>query len=259
MSSSLFRKWLGIELVEVTSREKLISTLGGALSMLFLIGLTFWLLPNGGATSVVASMGASAVLLFAVPHGQLSQPWPVIAGHGISALIGVICAHYIPNPTLAAACAVGLAIGAMLQLKCVHPPGGATAFTAVMGGAAIRRLGFHFVLFPVVANALVMVVIAIVINSFFKWRRYPAILNRPAQKTTGSLLNASSSPTHEEVLAAVKSLNSFVDITEEDLLRLTELLSRRNDKNVHPRQYVGAATPSIRRDNSQQDNSIARN
>lgn len=160
-----------------------------------------------------------------MPHGPLSQPWPVVAGHVVSALIGVACAQHIAYPPLAVACAVGLSIGAMLQLKCVHPPGGATAFTAVMGGSAIHQLGFKFVLFPVLSNAIVMVLLAIVINEAFKWRRYPAALNRPVTPSTKGHSSEVSVPTHQRVLAAVRSLDSFVDISEDDLIRLTELLT----------------------------------
>ena len=124
------RQWLGIELIEVSITEKAVSAFGGGLAILALIAISTYALPAGGAAALITSMGASAVLLFGVPHGQLSQPWPVIAGHGVSALIGVTCALCIPHPAIAAACAVGLAIGAMQQLKCIHPPGGATASTA---------------------------------------------------------------------------------------------------------------------------------
>ena len=219
------RKGLGIELIEVSATEKFVAALGGGLSILTLSVFSWWAMPDAGATAIIASMGASAVLLFAVPHGQLSQPWAVIAGHGLSAVIGVFCAHNISRPMVAAACAVGFAIGAMHQLKCIHPPGGATAFTAVMGGGAIHNLGYQFVIFPVLANAVVMVLLAILINSAFKWRRYPAALNRPAQPLPPASPGDAPVPTHMEVLAAVKSLDSFVDISEEDLIRLTQILS----------------------------------
>lgn len=217
-------KWLGVELVEVSTSEKLIAAIGGGLSILVLVSISFWALPTPGAVAIITSMGASAVLLFAVPHGQLSQPWPVLAGHTISALIGVACARYIAHPHLAAACAVALAIGVMHQFKCIHPPGGATAFTAVMGGNAIRQLGFSFVLLPVLMNASVMVLLAVVINSAFQWRRYPAILNAAAQPMRPAALG-NKTPSHEEIVAAIKSLDSFVDISEADLLHLTELLA----------------------------------
>lgn len=224
-----FRQLMGVELVELSSTEKLVATIGGGLSILMLIGFSLWALPASGATAVITSMGASAVLLFAVPHGQLSQPWPVIAGHGISAVIGVACAQYIPQQQVAAACAVGFAIGAMHQFKCIHPPGGATAFTAVMGGSAIHHLGFWFVLFPVLTNAIVMVLLAVIINGAFKWRRYPAIFNVASHPPPPSQAEAPA-PTHEEVVEAIKSIDSFVDISEEDLLRLTELLSHRTQR-----------------------------
>lgn len=222
-----WRKWLGFELIEVNAGERLVATVGGGLAMFVLAVFSFAALPHCGAAAVVASMGASAVLLFATPHGPLSQPWPVLAGHGVSALIGVICSRFIEHPFLATACAVGLAIGAMHQLKCIHPPGGATAFTAVMGGEAIRELGYSYVLFPVLTNAAAIVLLAILINYAFPWRRYPAILSRPkkhspASGVRDSVLNA---PDHDEIIKALRSLNSFIDISEEDLQRLVVALA----------------------------------
>jgi CBS-domain-containing membrane protein len=154
-------KWLGIELVEVSVAEKLVSAVGSALAIFCVFCITRYSLPAAAAAGVIASMGATAVLLYAVPHGPLSQPWPLIGGHTISAFIGVCCAHGIANPALATAIAVGLAIGVMYQFKCIHPPGGATAFTAVMGGQAVHELGFHFVLYPVLLNAVTMLLLAI--------------------------------------------------------------------------------------------------
>lgn len=211
------RQWLGIELVEVSLTEKLVAALGGGVSILILLMISSWALPHGGAPAVVASMGASAVLLFAVPHGQLSQPWPAIAGHGLSALAGVLCAQWIVSPMWAAACAVGLAIAVMVQCKCIHPPGGATAFTAVMGGQAVRDLGFGYVLTPVLANAIVMVLLAVIINYAFHWRRYPASLHHRKPSPLPE-------PSHEEVIEALRSLDSFVDVSEDDLLQLVQLL-----------------------------------
>jgi CBS domain-containing membrane protein len=218
------RRWLGIELIEVSVTEKTVSTVGGGLAILALIALSTWALPASGAAALITSMGASAVLLFGVPHGQLSQPWPVIAGHGVSAFIGVACAQFIHQPALAAACAVGLAIGAMQQLKCIHPPGGATAFTAVMGGSAIHDLGFGFVLFPVVTNAVVMVLLAVLINYAFPWRRYPNAFHHPVHPPRPVSPQDDSLPTHEDIIAAIRSLDSFVDISEDELIRLVELL-----------------------------------
>lgn len=214
--------WVGVELDFVSPKEKWIAGLGGFAAILILIWVSCGHAGFLQGPQVVASMGASAVLLFAVPQGQLSQPWPLIAGHGLSGLIGVACARWIPMPMVAAAVAVGLSIGVMHQFKCIHPPGGATALTAVMGGAAIRDLGFGFVLFPVLTNAVLMVGLAVLINLLFKWRRYPAAFSRVGRIEE----SAAARPSHEEVVAALKQMDGFIDITEEDLVRLCQLLSR---------------------------------
>lgn len=214
------KRWLGIELDPVSAKEKFVSMVGGLLSILIVVAVSQHALHLSGASLLIASMGASAVLLFAVPHGALSQPWPVIAGHVFSAVIGVTCAKFIPNTTLAAGCAVGLAIGAMHQFKCIHPPGGATALTAVVGGKGVAALGYWFVWSPVVLNAFAIVAVAVAFNYLFKWRRYPAFFHHvpPTRQHP-------SPATHEEVVEALRSLDSFVDITEDDLLRLHEILN----------------------------------
>lgn len=216
------RKLAGIELIAVSTTEKLAAMIGGGLSIFLLLTISHWAVPDAGAVTVVASMAASAVLLFAAPHGQLSQPWPLIVGHTLSAAIGVACAHSIADPVLAAACAVGLAVVAMQQCKCIHPPGGATAFTAVMGGPAIRALGLHYVFVPVMMNAVMMVTLAILFNAGFAWRRYPAALVRESSAKEDD--STMSGPTHDDVLAAIRSLDSFVDVSEADLLRLSKKL-----------------------------------
>lgn len=167
-------RWLGIDLTRGHWREKVVSLVGGAVALYVVIVVSQNALGFDGAQLLVASMGASAVLLFAVPQGPLSQPWPVIGGHAISALIGVACADVISNRTLAAACAVGLAIGAMHHFKCIHPPGGATALTAVWAGPAVRELGYSFVVRPVLLNAATIVAIAVLFNALVPGRRYPA-------------------------------------------------------------------------------------
>lgn len=225
MSPPTLRHWLGIELVEVSTAEKLSAALGGGGAIFLLVCVSRAFLPLAEALAVVASMGASAVLLFAVPHGPMSQPWPVLVGHLVSALAGVTCARWIPHTGAAAACAVGLAIAAMHGLKCIHPPGGATAFTAVAGGEAIRQLGYGFVLLPVAVNALALLLLAVLINFLLPWRRYPAGMH--PEKIV-------SAPTHEQVLRAVRSLDTFVDISEDDLLRLADAIASERKASTSP-------------------------
>ena len=106
--------------------------------------------------ALVAPMGASAVLIFAVPASPLAQPWSVFGGNVVSALVGVAAAHAIGEPAVAAGVAVGGAILAMSLLRCLHPPGGAAALTAVIGGPAMLSLGYLFPIVPVGVNAAVL-------------------------------------------------------------------------------------------------------
>lgn len=57
--------------------------------------------------------------------------------------------------------------------KTLHPPGGATALIAVLGGQKIHNLGYFFAILPVGAGALIMLLIALLINNLSPQRRYP--------------------------------------------------------------------------------------
>lgn len=216
----------GVEAVPVSHAERAISAVGGFLAIYGLILLEHSVVGDLGAALLVASMGASAVLLFAVPHGALSQPWAVLVGHTVSAVVGVAVARLVAEPMLASALAVGGAIGAMHYLRAIHPPGGATALTAVIGGPAIHQLGFGFVLMPVLLNAVLMVAAAVVINAAFSWRRYPSAWGRRAKADPGPpppLRPGSAEVTHADFIAALARIGTFVDISEDEFNRLTEL------------------------------------
>lgn len=219
--------------------EKLLSGLGGFMAILLIMLATLQVLELNSAWGIIASMGASAVLLFAVPHGPLSQPWPLIGGHGVSALIGISCALWIQDPLIAASLAVGLSITAMYYLNCLHPPGGATALSAVIGGEAVQQLGYQFVLTPVLLNALLILLVAILFNNLFAWRRYPAFLQPKTQATTKPADAAASSLRHEDFLAALKSIDSFVDVHEAELKRIFELA------NLHAQQHNSLSAEHI--------------
>jgi len=146
----------------------------GALFGLVLTGLTCYMLlgNNPSALWLIAPMGASSVLLFAVPSSPLAQPWSLIGGNLVAAIVGVTCAKLVGEPILAAGLAAALAIGGMFALRCIHPPSGAVALTAVLGGPAIHNLGYGFVLNPVMLNSVILLMTALFFNNATK-RRYP--------------------------------------------------------------------------------------
>jgi CBS-domain-containing membrane protein len=115
----------------------------------------------------------------------------------------------------------------MHYLRCIHPPGGATALAAVVGGDSVQALGYQFVFTPVLLNVLVIMAVAVLFNYPFAWRRYPAGLKqrpRPGQ----SQPQARSSISHEDLVYALHEVDSFIDVSEQDLLAIYELANRRS-------------------------------
>ena len=126
------------------------------------------------ATLLIGSFGASAVLLYAAIRSPLAQPRNLVGGHVVSALVGVACARaFGDTPWLAAALGVSLAIAAMLLTRTLHPPGGATALIAVIGGPKIHALGFLYALVPAGLGALVLLAVALAVNNLAPGRKYP--------------------------------------------------------------------------------------
>lgn len=211
---------LGIEDNTTSHREKLIATLGAGLGIAAVAGLTLGFLGDVAASLMIASMGASAVLLFAVPHGALSQPWAIVGGHLLSAAVGVTCQKVLGDSVLAPALAVGLAVALMCYARCIHPPGGATALAAAIGGSQVQELGYGFLLLPVGLNLAALMAAGLLFNNLFPWRRYPAILM--ASHKLGEHHAPVAGITHEDLSAAMESLDTYVDITSEELADLFE-------------------------------------
>ena len=123
---------------------------------------------------IIGSFGASAVLIYGAIRSPLAQPRNLIGGHIISAVIGVGCYQLVPEPRwLAASLAVATAIAAMHATKTLHPPGGATALIAVIGSQKIHSLGFLYALVPAGFGAVLMLLVALLVNNIPKSRRYP--------------------------------------------------------------------------------------
>jgi len=125
-------------------------------------------------TLLIGSFGASAVLVYGAIKSPLAQPRNLIGGHVLSGLTGVACYQLFGNSIwLAAAMAVSLAIVVMLATKTLHPPGGATALIAVIGGTKIHSLGFLYAIIPAGIGAVTLLVVALLVNNLSESRKYP--------------------------------------------------------------------------------------
>ncbi|HEY6087904.1 MAG TPA: HPP family protein [Burkholderiaceae bacterium] len=162
---------------------------------------------------LVAPMGATAVLVFAVRASPLAQPWAVVGGNTLSALVGIACARWVGPPALAAALAVGAAIGLMIALRCLHPPGGASALLVALSGVTDPS----FALFPVLANSLLLVVAGLAYHRVTRPVHLPA--PAPAEPAAGADEARALDADLDAVLARY---NQILDISREDLKALLE-------------------------------------
>ncbi len=132
------------------------------------------ILDQTGLMLIIGSFGASAVLIYGALRSPLAQPRNLLGGHVLSAIIGVTTFKLLGGqPWLAAAIAVSTSIAVMHLTGTLHPPGGATALIAVIGGESVHNLGYLYVLMPTALGAIVMLIIALIINNIPKNRKYP--------------------------------------------------------------------------------------
>lgn len=207
------------------SQDYWIAPLGAFLGILGTACLSYFIL---GAHNpwLIAPMGASAVLLFVIPASPLAQPWSVIGGNLIASIVGVTFAHLIASPIYASALAAGVAIAIMMRLRCLHPPSGAVALTAVLGGSPIENLSYQFVISPVLLNSVALVVFAIIYHQFSS-HSYPHKLKTKSSAASERFAEPLEI-TLEDVEAALRQHHELLDIDENDLLNIvtkTELIA----------------------------------
>jgi CBS domain-containing membrane protein len=131
--------------------------------------------PQSDHLFLIGSFGASSVLIYGIVNSPLAQPRNLIGGHVLCALVGVIVHQFIPNELwLASAFAVSISIVLMQITRTLHPPGGATALIANIGSEKITGLGYWYVLSPVLTGVLILLLVALLINSRAAHRKYPS-------------------------------------------------------------------------------------
>lgn len=197
----------------VNGTEQWRALLGAGVGVLATALLARWLgtaMLTGGSPWIAAPLGASAVLVFAVPASPLAQPWSVVGGNVLSALVGSVCAMLIPDPAWAGAVAVAAAIAVMFRARCLHPPGGASALLAALTGAKPE-----FALFPMLTDSMLLVMAGMLYNEL-SGRSYPHRVaaqpaDRPGSRFSGADLDA-----------ALVHYNQVLDVSRDDLEGILE-------------------------------------
>ncbi len=224
--------------------EKVISGFGGFLGIFLATLISGHYLGFHDALLIGGAMGASAVLLFAVPHSPLAQPWAFIGGHLVSTAVAVTAYEWVPNLYAAAGVAVGGSILLMAYLRCIHPPGGGTALAIIIGSPAMHALGYRYLITPVAYNLAVMLAVALLFNNVATRRWYPLSLHQlwspppavPAAQNLGK-----RSLDHDDIAAALKEMNAVIDVTEEDLEKIYSLAS----VHAHMRRVQGVTSRDV--------------
>jgi CBS domain-containing membrane protein len=195
----------------------------GALLCVAACGLLLRSLPLD-AHWLLAPVGASVVILFVQFHSPVAQPWPLLGSYLVATVVGLACSHWVTQPALAAALAVALSIWLMAWLNCVHPPGGALALLLVINGpyapaemAAVAEL--------IAINAGALLASAVFINRLLLRRRYPhgSTTPLPSHRTQDRPPIERMGLTHTDLETAVKALDTFVDVQEDELVEIYNL------------------------------------
>lgn len=174
--------------------------LGGVLGIALAV-LATRLLPAGWqGAMLLAPVGASAVLVLALPASPLAQPWPVLGGSLLSAVMGLLVHKALPDPLIAVPLALGLALAGMSLARCLHPPGGACAVLGAMGSVAFL---------PPLAVNLIGLLIAGWLWNNATGHRYP---HRAAPAPVGP-----ARYTPADLDAVLEQWDEVLDVSREDL------------------------------------------
>lgn len=195
--------------VAVDRREQLRAAAGSLLGVAFAALLCRMVADHsGGGFWLMAPLGASAVLVFALPASPLAQPWQVLVGNTSAALVGMACGVLVGDTALAGALAVGLSIMVMFATRSLHPPGGAVALYVVLSGVDSA----WFALFPVASNSLLLLCLGVAYNRI-TGRDYP-------HRQVAAVAPAGSRFTGADLDAALAHYGQVLDVSRPDLAAL---------------------------------------
>jgi len=221
------KTFIRTRLVADTSALSYAESARSALGALIGLGLAGALLHLNADASLwlIAPIGGSAIILFTLPHSPLAQPWSVFGGYLMAMSAAYLSVFLMPTPLLAAAVAVAGNIWLMARFNCMHPPGGALAlFIALEGTPGLAHVGSEVVL--VLENVAVILAAALLVNNLMPGRSYPyrRVKNKENVHRTGDAsLIVRAGLTHADLGAAIQSIGTFVDMQENELVRLYNL------------------------------------
>jgi CBS-domain-containing membrane protein len=119
----------------------------------------FWLMFSFGSTTLI-------VLIFY--ESEFAQPGNIFFGHLLGIIIGVLFNEFIGISFITLGLAVGTTVTLMMYFKVIHPPAAANPLIALFADVSLE-----YIVFPVMAGAIVIIFLAVIINKYILKRNYP--------------------------------------------------------------------------------------
>lgn len=196
--------------------EILLSVSGVFIAMVAVVLMMDWLSDGIYAWFVIASMGASAIILFSTPHAPMAQPWAVLVGQMLAGICGLASWTIFKDPMVAVPVAVASTLLFMQLFKARHAPGGATALFIALGTVEVETLGWSLLWLSLLPSLLVLIVMAGLLNAPFKWRRYPYIVFKKTQPK----IEKEPEITHEDLVYASEHMQGYFEMSEAEFMQL---------------------------------------
>lgn len=200
--------------------EGIKSVLGTAIGVGLVLSVTYVL---SGHHWMLAAVGATAIILFSMPHSPMAQPWSVFGGYLLSGGVALVVTSITTNSILGICISVALIVALMIVLKCVHPPAGAIAiFVAAQEIDGMNA--YSEIMGGILLSAALILLVATIINKILG-RQYPQCL--PVQpinvhKTDDEPPTIRTGITHHDLDYALKKHGTYVDVQEAELIDLYE-------------------------------------
>jgi len=115
---------------------------------------------------LIASFGASTVIVFGYNDHPFAQPKNIFFGHLLSALVGILFTTFFGISFITLGLAVGIGVMLMMAFKITHPPAGGNPIIVMIGGVS-----FEFLLFPVMAGTITIIIGGIIYNRLILKRK----------------------------------------------------------------------------------------
>ena len=149
--------------------SKNIEPIASGISAALVIGvLAFLTLKTSAGVWLMFSFGATVFIVFVLYNLETAQPKNIFFGHLVSVIVGIIFNETIGFSFYSLGLSVGVAVALMVYLKVMHPPAASNPLVVLF-----TDVSFDFILFPVIAGTIVIILMSVFINKIILKRNYP--------------------------------------------------------------------------------------